>query len=112
MILDSFDSAEEDFRQRQVIEARNEAGTIQAALEKGKRSPAWGQLTNDEKKRIAKLDAVHANGRRLAHKKQIDDAMVTGPCEVLLVDLRTVFENDEAGLLLAITILLSLHRDG
>jgi molecular chaperone DnaK len=56
MILDSFDSAEEDFRQRQVIEARNEAGTITAALEKGKRSPAWGQLTSDEKKRIAKLE--------------------------------------------------------
>jgi molecular chaperone DnaK len=60
MILDSFDSAEEDFRQRQVIEARNEAGTIIAALEKGKRSPAWGQLTSDEKKRIAKLEkSVH-----------------------------------------------------
>jgi molecular chaperone DnaK len=56
MILDSFDSAEEDFRQRQVIEGRNEAGTIIAALEKGKRSPAWGQLTSDEKKRIAKLE--------------------------------------------------------
>jgi Fe-S protein assembly chaperone HscA len=56
MILDSFDSAEEDFRQRQLIEARNEAGTITAALEKGKRSPAWGQLTSDEKKRIAKLE--------------------------------------------------------
>ena len=56
MILDSFDSAEEDFRQRQVIEARNEADTIVAALEKGKRSPAWGQLTSDEKKRIAKLE--------------------------------------------------------
>jgi molecular chaperone DnaK len=56
MILDSFDSAEEDFRQRQVIEARNEAGTILAALEKGKKSPAWGQLTSDEKKRIAKLE--------------------------------------------------------
>src|SRR6266849_3599395 len=56
MILDSFDSAEEDFRQRQVIEARNEAGTITTALEKGKRSPAWGQLTSDEKKRIAKLE--------------------------------------------------------
>ena len=39
MILDSFDSAEEDFRQRQVIEARNEAGTILAALGKGKRVP-------------------------------------------------------------------------
>jgi Fe-S protein assembly chaperone HscA len=56
MILDSFDSAEEDFRLRQVIEARNEAGTILAALEKGKKSPAWGQLSNDEKKRIAKLE--------------------------------------------------------
>src|SRR5258707_3470240 len=40
MILASFDNAEEDFRQRQVIEARNEAGTITTALEKGKGSPA------------------------------------------------------------------------
>src|SRR5579862_4581483 len=60
MILDSFDYAEEDFRQRQVIEARNEAATILAALEKGRRSPAWGQLTSDAQKRIAKLEkALH-----------------------------------------------------
>src|SRR6266576_387160 len=56
MILDSFDQAEEDFRQRQVIEARNEGQTILAALEKAKKSPAWGQLTTDEKQRIAKLE--------------------------------------------------------
>jgi Fe-S protein assembly chaperone HscA len=56
MILDSFDAAEEDFRQRQVIEARNEAATILAALEKGKKSPAWGHLTTDEKKKIAKME--------------------------------------------------------
>ena len=56
MILDSFDSAEEDFRQRQVIEARNEAATIFAALEKGKKSPAWELLSNDEKKQIAKQE--------------------------------------------------------
>src|SRR3989475_6416388 len=56
MILDSFDYAEEDFRQRQVIEARNEAETILAALEKGKQSPAWSQLTSDEKKQIAKFE--------------------------------------------------------
>src|SRR5579862_3325363 len=56
MILDSFDYAEEDFRQRQVIEARNEAATILAALEKGRQSPAWGQLTSSEKKQIAKLE--------------------------------------------------------
>jgi molecular chaperone DnaK len=56
MILDSFDSAEEDFRQRQVIEARNESGTILAALEKGRNSPAWGQLATDEKKKISRLE--------------------------------------------------------
>jgi molecular chaperone DnaK (HSP70) len=56
MILESFDQAEEDFRQRQVIEARNEAQTIIVALEKAKKSPAWGQLTTDEKQRIARLE--------------------------------------------------------
>ncbi|MGH9529663.1 MAG: Hsp70 family protein, partial [Terriglobales bacterium] len=53
MILESFDYAEDDFRQRQVIEARNEADTILAALEKARTSPAWGQLTTSEKQRIA-----------------------------------------------------------
>ena len=54
MILDSFDQAEEDFRQRQIIEARNEAQTILAALDKGKKSVAWGELTTDERQGIAK----------------------------------------------------------
>jgi Fe-S protein assembly chaperone HscA len=56
MLLESFDYAEEDFRQRQVIEARNEAETILSALGKGRQSPAWGQLTSDEQRRIAKLE--------------------------------------------------------
>ena len=56
MILDSFDYAEQDFQQRQVIEARNEAETILAALEKGKKNSAWGRLSTDEKKQIAKLE--------------------------------------------------------
>jgi molecular chaperone DnaK len=56
MILDSFDNAEEDFRRRQLIEARNETATILSALEKAKKSPAWRQLTSDEKKQIAKLE--------------------------------------------------------
>src|SRR5208283_4627776 len=76
MILDSFDYAEEDFRQRQVIEARNEADTILAALEKGKKSPAWGQLTSDEKKKIAKLEKalieVKAEDDHAAIRKAID----------------------------------------
>jgi molecular chaperone DnaK len=56
MILDSFDHAEEDFRQRQLIEARNEAETILVALEKGRRNEAWQPLTNDDRRKIDKLD--------------------------------------------------------
>ena len=67
MILESFDNAEEDFRRRQVIEARNEAETILAALGKGKKDPAWGQLTSEEKKKIAKLE------KRLNQAKGGDD---------------------------------------
>ena len=65
MILESFDTAEEDFRQRQVIEARNEAETILMALEKGKKSPAWGQLTNAEKKKLPSWKR-RCTGRRAA----------------------------------------------
>jgi molecular chaperone DnaK len=76
MILDSFDNAEEDFRRRQLIEARNETATILTALEKAKKSPAWGQLTSDEKKRIAKLEkgltAVDAEEDYQAIRKAID----------------------------------------
>jgi molecular chaperone DnaK len=76
MILDSFDSAEEDFRQRQIIEARNEAATILAALDKGKKSPAWGHLTTDEKKKIAKMEkalvAVEGGDDYQAIRKAID----------------------------------------
>jgi molecular chaperone DnaK (HSP70) len=76
MILDSFDNAEEDFRRRQLIEARAETSTILTALEKGKRSPAWGQLTPDEKKQIAKMEkslaAVNKEEDYQAIRKSID----------------------------------------
>src|SRR5580704_12491894 len=54
MILASFDNAEEDIRERQVIEAKNEAETILAAVKKGKSHEAWQQLSFDE---IAKIEA-------------------------------------------------------
>src|SRR5450755_4188131 len=76
MILDSFDNAEEDFRKRQLIEARAETATILAALEKGKKSPAWGALTTDEKKQIAKMEkalaAVNEEEDYQAIRKAID----------------------------------------
>jgi len=64
MILDSFDQAEEDFRQRQVIEARNEAQTILAALEKAKKSPAWSDLTKEERLQVQKLERLLRDAER------------------------------------------------
>ena len=56
MLLESFDYAEEDFRQRQIIEARREADTILTALAKGKRSPAWQDLKTEERRNIETLE--------------------------------------------------------
>jgi molecular chaperone DnaK len=58
MILESFDKAEEDFQQRQVIEARNEAETMLTALEKGRNNPAWGQLSSQERNNVGKLETA------------------------------------------------------
>jgi Fe-S protein assembly chaperone HscA len=58
MLLESFDFAEEDFRQRQVIEARREADTIIAALEKSRKNDAWSKLRKDEREQIAKLESA------------------------------------------------------
>jgi Fe-S protein assembly chaperone HscA len=52
MILASFDFAEEDIMERQVIEAKNEAETILAAVEKGRKHEAWQMLTSDEIEKI------------------------------------------------------------
>ncbi|MCU1311797.1 MAG: Chaperone protein DnaK [Candidatus Angelobacter sp.] len=68
MILDSFDHAEDDFRERQLIEARNEAENILAALEKSKKNPAWTMLSADEKQHIDDLE------RKLAEVKCPRDA--------------------------------------
>jgi Fe-S protein assembly chaperone HscA len=57
MILESFDHAEADFARRQVIEARNEADNILAALEKGRHNPAWQQLSKPEQEQIAQLES-------------------------------------------------------
>ena len=55
MILESFDNAEQDFQERQLIEARNEASTILSAVEKAPSHPAWQQLTDEERAKIREL---------------------------------------------------------
>jgi molecular chaperone DnaK len=67
MLLESFDYAEEDFRIRQIAEARVEAENVLNALSKGKQSPAWDQLTADERKQIARAESA------LDKAKQGDD---------------------------------------
>src|SRR5208282_25023 len=56
MLLESFDYAEEDFRQRQIIEARREAETILMALAKGKKNQAWLELTSEDRRRVDALE--------------------------------------------------------
>ena len=58
MIIESFDYAEDDFHKRQVIEARNEAETMLAALEKGRSNPAWQQLSSQERTSIGKMETA------------------------------------------------------
>jgi len=57
MILESFDYAEEDFKQRQLIEARNEAENILHALEKGRHHFVWHHLSQEESREIAQREA-------------------------------------------------------
>jgi Fe-S protein assembly chaperone HscA len=52
MILDSFDHAEEDFAKSLLIQARLEADTILAAVERAPQSPAWKQLRGEEQAAI------------------------------------------------------------
>ncbi len=62
MILASFDNAEQDINERQVIEAKNEAQTIEEAIGKAKHNPAWDQLSFDEHEKIkAGLDELKAS---------------------------------------------------
>jgi molecular chaperone DnaK (HSP70) len=55
MILDSFDHAEADFAERQLIEARNEADTILTAVERAPSNAAWQLLTDEERAQIGLL---------------------------------------------------------
>jgi Fe-S protein assembly chaperone HscA len=68
MILDSFDNAEADFAKRLLIEARNEAETILAAVERAPQSPAWALLRGEEQA------AITAARDRLVQIKQGENA--------------------------------------
>ena len=68
MILDSFDHAEEDFAKSLLIQARLEADTILAAVERAPQNPAWTQLRGEERA------AIQAARDHLIEVKQGEDA--------------------------------------
>ncbi|MDZ4803111.1 MAG: Fe-S protein assembly chaperone HscA [Bryobacteraceae bacterium] len=52
MILESYEKAEDDFKARQVREARVEADAILLAVEKARQNDAWFELTNEERTHV------------------------------------------------------------
>ncbi len=76
MILSSFDNAEDDIRERQVIEAKNEGETILAAVKKGKSNPAWQDLSSDEilliEQCMKELEASLRGGNHTVLRQAID----------------------------------------
>jgi Fe-S protein assembly chaperone HscA len=71
MILDSFDHAEEDFAKRLLIEARNEAETVLAAVDRAPSNPAWKQLSAEEQAVIAMT-----KGRLMALRQAEDPRII------------------------------------
>ncbi len=76
MILDSFDNAEADFEQRQLIEARVEADDILAKVEKARTHPSWRLLNFEEQTEIRslidELSILKEAGDRAAIRGSID----------------------------------------
>ena len=74
MILESFDKAEEDFKERQVREARVEADSILAAVEKARRDAAFAELPAEEKaaidESVSELLTIYMRGRPPADSRK------------------------------------------
>jgi len=77
MIRESVELAEEDFRERQVREARVEADTILTAVEKAKEDEAYLELTEEERNRIEdavnQLMLVYHGGDHLLIRAKIEE---------------------------------------
>ena len=77
MIRDSIDMAEEDFKERQVREARVEADNIMRAVDKAKQSQAYENLSGEERQQIEsainQLTVVYHGGDHLLIRAKIDE---------------------------------------
>ena len=81
MILESYEKAEDDFKARQVREARVEADSILAAVEKAKNNDAWWELSDEERHKVDLeinhlLTVYHAENHHLImdHMERVNQA--------------------------------------
>ncbi len=81
MILESFDKAEDDFRQRQLREAQVEADAVLSAVEKARKDDAYFELSEEERAAVDKsinelLVVYHGDDHSLIRDKidQVDGA--------------------------------------
>jgi molecular chaperone DnaK (HSP70) len=76
MILESFEKAQEDFKERQVREARVEADSILAAVKKARNDEAFSELPADERASIDRdvegLLTVYNQNDHLLIREKID----------------------------------------
>ncbi len=76
MILESFEKAEADFQERQVREARVEADSMLAAMEKARHDATYQELTNEERTAIdasiQELLTVYNGSDHLAIREKLD----------------------------------------
>jgi molecular chaperone DnaK len=77
MILESYDKAEEDLKERQVREARVEADAVLGATNKAREDPAYQALTEDERaaidRAIAGLQAAYHSDDHLQIRAKIEE---------------------------------------
>ncbi len=88
MILESYEKAEDDFKARQVREARVEADTILAAVDKAKANPAWDDLSEDER---AAVDLAINELQMVYHGE--DHLLIRATIEKLDASTRTLAES-------------------
>ena len=71
MILESFDFAEQDFAERQLIETRNEAQEILSKVEQGQKHASWQQITEAEREQIKNAQAQLTSVLEVSDRDQI-----------------------------------------
>jgi molecular chaperone DnaK (HSP70) len=102
MILESFNKAEADFRERQVREARVEADSMLAATDKARHSAAYRELTEEARaaidRAVNELLVVYHSGDHLlirAKIEQLDEATRTLAENIMNTAVRGVLKGTQ-----------------